>query len=130
MTQSEKQWHPRFLKYIEEIVKHPNYKGLPIKLNPRPTGRIRSQACQSLRARRNPRAGTWCEKSGIARAHAWIPTRARIYRAAYICFQGIHSVPQRRLQESSRPSPSRSACSFYICCPMLSWHILLIDHHH
>lgn len=34
MTQSEKQWHPRFLKYIEEIVKHPNYKGLPIKKKP------------------------------------------------------------------------------------------------
>lgn len=31
MAQDEKQWHPQFLKYMEEIVNHPNYKGLPIK---------------------------------------------------------------------------------------------------
>ena len=31
MAQDEKQWHQRFLKYMDEIVKNPNYKGLPIK---------------------------------------------------------------------------------------------------
>ncbi len=34
MAQDEKQWHPRFLKYMEEIVNHPNYKELPIKKKP------------------------------------------------------------------------------------------------
>lgn len=34
MAQEEKQWHPRFLKYMERIVNHPNYKGLPIKKKP------------------------------------------------------------------------------------------------
>lgn len=34
MAQNEKQWHPRFLKYMKEIVDHPNYKGLPIKKKP------------------------------------------------------------------------------------------------
>lgn len=34
MTQDEKQWHQRFLKYMEEIVKNPNYRGLPIKKKP------------------------------------------------------------------------------------------------
>ena len=34
MAQDEKQWHPRFLKYMREIVNHPNYKGLPIKKKP------------------------------------------------------------------------------------------------
>ena len=31
MKSEEKQWHPNFLKYMEFIIKHPNYKGLPIK---------------------------------------------------------------------------------------------------
>lgn len=31
MTTYEKQCHQRFLNYIEGIVNHPNYKGLPIK---------------------------------------------------------------------------------------------------
>lgn len=31
MARNEKEWHPNFEKYVEEIVNHPNYKGLPIK---------------------------------------------------------------------------------------------------
>lgn len=31
MAQDEKQWHPRFLKYMSSIINHPNYSGLPIK---------------------------------------------------------------------------------------------------
>lgn len=31
MAQDEKQWHPRFLKYMNSIINHPNYSGLPIK---------------------------------------------------------------------------------------------------
>lgn len=31
MAQSEKQWHPRFLKYMNTIANHPNYKGLFIQ---------------------------------------------------------------------------------------------------
>ena len=31
MAKEERQWHPRFLKYMEMIVTHPNYKGLPIE---------------------------------------------------------------------------------------------------
>lgn len=27
---SEKNWHPNFIKYIDYIASHPNYKGLPI----------------------------------------------------------------------------------------------------
>lgn len=34
MAQDEKQWHRRFLRYMDEIVNHPNYKGLPIKKKP------------------------------------------------------------------------------------------------
>lgn len=34
MAQDEKQWHQRFLKYMEGIVNNPNYKGLPIKRKP------------------------------------------------------------------------------------------------
>ena len=30
MGREEKIWHPNFLKYMEEIINHPNYKGLPI----------------------------------------------------------------------------------------------------
>ena len=30
MAQAEKQWHPRFMQYMEKIVHHPNYRGLPI----------------------------------------------------------------------------------------------------
>ena len=29
MAQDEKQWHPRFLKYMNSIINHPNYSGLP-----------------------------------------------------------------------------------------------------
>lgn len=31
MDTDEKQWHPKFLDYINKIVNHPNYKGLAIK---------------------------------------------------------------------------------------------------
>lgn len=31
MAQDEKQWHQRFLKYMDTIIKNPNYQGLPIK---------------------------------------------------------------------------------------------------
>lgn len=31
MAQKEKQWHQRFLKYMEKIVNNPNYKGLSIQ---------------------------------------------------------------------------------------------------
>ena len=34
MAQNEKQWHQRFLRYMEAIVKDPNYQGLPIKKKP------------------------------------------------------------------------------------------------
>lgn len=34
MATDEKQWHPRFLKYMEKIANHPNYKGLAIKKKP------------------------------------------------------------------------------------------------
>lgn len=34
MDTDGKQWHPRFLKYMEEIATHPNYKGLAIKKKP------------------------------------------------------------------------------------------------
>lgn len=34
MAQDEKQWHQRFLRYMEGIVSNPNYKGLPIKKKP------------------------------------------------------------------------------------------------
>jgi len=30
---AEKNWHPDFIKYIDYIVNHPNYKGLPISQN-------------------------------------------------------------------------------------------------
>ena len=33
MSISEKSWHPDFIKYINFIVNHPNYEGLPIKRN-------------------------------------------------------------------------------------------------
>lgn len=31
MSRDKKEWHPRFLKYMEDIVSHPNYKGLMIE---------------------------------------------------------------------------------------------------
>lgn len=34
MAQDEKQWHKRFLKYMDSIVNNPNYEGLPIKKKP------------------------------------------------------------------------------------------------
>lgn len=34
MAQDEKNWHQEFLKYMEGIVNHPNYEGLPIKKRP------------------------------------------------------------------------------------------------
>lgn len=34
MATDEKQWHPRFLKYMKKIVNHPNYNGLAIKKKP------------------------------------------------------------------------------------------------
>lgn len=34
MAQDKKQWHQRFFKYMEGIVHHPNYQGLPIKKKP------------------------------------------------------------------------------------------------
>lgn len=34
MATDEKQWHPRFLRYMEKIVTHKNYKGLAIKKKP------------------------------------------------------------------------------------------------
>lgn len=34
MAQDEKQWHKRFLKYMDNIVNNPNYEGLPIKKKP------------------------------------------------------------------------------------------------
>ncbi len=33
MVINKKEWHPRFIKYMDEIVNHPNYKGLPITKN-------------------------------------------------------------------------------------------------
>ena len=30
--QNEKQWHPNFIKYMQEIIHHPNYRGLPIRI--------------------------------------------------------------------------------------------------
>lgn len=30
MSREERAWHPKFLKYMESIINHPNYKGLPI----------------------------------------------------------------------------------------------------
>ena len=27
----ERNWHPNFIKYMDFIINHPNYKGLPIK---------------------------------------------------------------------------------------------------
>lgn len=34
MGQEEKQWHQRFLRYMDYIVNNPNYQGLPIKKKP------------------------------------------------------------------------------------------------
>lgn len=34
MALDEKQWHKRFLRYMDNIVNHPNYKGLAIKKKP------------------------------------------------------------------------------------------------
>lgn len=31
MAREERKWHPRFVRYMEEIVNHPNYRGLPIE---------------------------------------------------------------------------------------------------
>jgi len=31
MAREERHWHPRFEKYMDFIINHPNYKGLPIK---------------------------------------------------------------------------------------------------
>ena len=31
MAKSDKVWHPDFLEYMESIVGHPHYSGLPIK---------------------------------------------------------------------------------------------------
>lgn len=30
--QDEKQWHPKFIQYMEYIIHHPNYKDLPIRI--------------------------------------------------------------------------------------------------
>lgn len=30
MAREKREWHPNFLKYMDMIVNHPNYKGLPI----------------------------------------------------------------------------------------------------
>lgn len=32
MARDTKIWHPNFIEYMNTIVNHPNYKGLPIKL--------------------------------------------------------------------------------------------------
>lgn len=34
MKQYKKQWHPNFITYMEKIINHPNYKGLPIIKRP------------------------------------------------------------------------------------------------
>lgn len=34
MSTDEKQWHPRFLQYMDKIVNHPNYRGLAINKKP------------------------------------------------------------------------------------------------
>lgn len=31
MAHTQKQWHQRFFKYMEQIINHPNYQGLPIQ---------------------------------------------------------------------------------------------------
>ena len=33
MARTEKIWHPNFVKYMREIISHPNYKGLAIQIN-------------------------------------------------------------------------------------------------
>lgn len=33
MAKTKRTWHPNFIKYMEEIIHHPNYKGLPIQKN-------------------------------------------------------------------------------------------------
>ena len=34
MAREERMWHPRFIKYMEMIANHPNYKGLRIDRKP------------------------------------------------------------------------------------------------
>ncbi len=31
MARSARKWHPRFIRYMDAIVKDPNYQGLPIE---------------------------------------------------------------------------------------------------
>lgn len=33
MSTDQKKWHPHFVEYMEKIINHPNYRGLPIKKN-------------------------------------------------------------------------------------------------
>ena len=30
MAREEREWHPKFIEYMDFIIQHPNYKGLPI----------------------------------------------------------------------------------------------------
>lgn len=60
MAQDKKQWHPKFLSYMEEIINHPNYRGLPIKKNPGSYGWIATAKSKIGEGRKN-----WC----INKAH-------------------------------------------------------------
>ena len=31
MAREERKWHPNFIKYMNDIINHPNYKGLAIE---------------------------------------------------------------------------------------------------
>lgn len=57
MAREERVWHPRFLAYMEKIINHPNYKGLPIVKKADGTYRWIAPAESEIGAQRKK----WCE---------------------------------------------------------------------
>lgn len=58
MTKSEKTWHPNFVTYMDFIINHPNYKGLPIVKKPDGSWSWIATANSSIgKARKH-----WCEE--------------------------------------------------------------------
>lgn len=61
MSREERNWHPDFMKYMEFIVSHPNYKGLPIERKQDGTlAWVKTAQSEIGKARKK-----WCEQKAI-----------------------------------------------------------------
>jgi len=72
MAKSERNWHPDFIKYMDEIINHPNYEGLPIAQKKDGSWSWISTAKSSIGQARI----AWCEKKA---SELGFPIEAGVY---------------------------------------------------